>query len=500
MIQLRKILLLLASAAALTAIADDPTGIAVRSFIAASPGRTMFSNFFVNPAMRPLELPVSISRIGASFSSESESAAIVTSKGDGCEAWNLDAVTYIHTGSSTLWGNAGYSNGRQKSVRWNETSDPDIVYPYFSADSIGGDLSFERYSLAGGYADSIGRFVLGASISYDAGLYYRNVDPRPRNVTGRLEASVGAAVGAGAAGNIGIALSYMRYKQTNDIDFVSEMGKTKVYHLTGLGNHYQRFAGNGDESSFDGNLFGLSAQLYPSGPAGFVAAAKISRFTFKKILTGLNSLPLCRAWHNQVEIEAGYKTDRAALLLSFEAWRRHGIENIFGDASSNIYPQIGEIEMYADNGRSVSLTAFREWAPAQHCRIGVKPAVALRHRSTIYAEPASEQLVENFAGSVELSLRAIASRRWFINARAGWSIVAPMRSRLLLPETGALADVVASDYRYATSTVNSVGVRAEASRSVNENISVGLSGSFSASLYKGPVSSTLLDLGINLYF
>lgn len=466
---------------------SDSIGIARREFIAASPERVIFRNCFDNPAMRPFEMPVSISRIGASFESRDKSA-------------DLKATTYIRTASSTLWGNAGYRNGKQKSIRWNETSDPDIIYPYFSADSIGGDINFEQYSLAGGYADRVGRFILGASIAYNAGLYYRDVDPRPRNVTGRLEAAVGGSTCAGAVGNIGLSCSYMRYKQTNDIDFVSEMGKTKIYHLTGLGNHYRRFAGSDDDSTYDGNFFALSAQLYPSQPSGFVASAKASRFSFRKILTGLNSLPLCRAWHNQIEFEAGYRDDRGALLLSFEAYRRHGIENIFGDASSNIYPQIGELEMYADNSRTLALTAIHEWSAAHFCRIGLKPKAAFIHRSTIYAEPASEQLIEQFNGSVELSIRTIAARQWFVNAWASWNTTVPTRSHLSLSESTPLADVAISDYRSASSAVNSIEVQAEASRSVGNDIAIGISGSFSASFLEKTDNRTHFDIGINLYF
>lgn len=499
MISKIKLTVIFAIGAIFRICATDTPGIAERAFVAASPDRELFKDCFANPAMRPFEMPVSISSIRTYFTSLSQSAPIEIQRGDGLSSWNLNANTYIHHKSSTLWGNARYCNGRQTSVRWNETSDYDIIYPYFTADSIGGDMKFEQYSFAGGYADRIGRFTVGASLSYDAGLYYRDIDPRPKNITGRLDAAAGGSYNLERIGNIGIAFSYRRYKQTNDIDFVSETGNAKIYHLTGLGTHYRRFAGTGEEASFDGHRIGLSAQLYPAMTSGAVASASVSRFTFKKILTGLNRLPLCRAWHNQIELKAGYKGENTSVFASFEAYRRHGIENIFGDASSNIYPQIGELEMYADNRYAFALTAIREWPAASSCRIGLRPAIAFSHRSTIYAEPASEQLLEHINGSIELTFRAVANR-WFINAGTSWSILAPTRSRLLLQESDNLAEVVSHDFRFASSTTNTATARAEASRSVAEGIALGLFGSFNASFYAESVHSTHFELGINLYF
>lgn len=156
--------------------------------------------------------------------------------------------------------------------------------------------------------------------------------------------------------------------------------------------------------------------------------------------------------------------------------------------------------MYADNSRTLALTAIREWSAAHFCRIGLKPTAAFSHRSTIYAEPASEQLIEQFNGSVELSIRAIAARQWFVNARASWSTTVPTRSHLRLSESTPLADVAISDYRSASSAVNSIGVQTEASRTVGKEIAIGISGSFSASFLHEPDNRTRFDIGINLYF
>ena len=83
-------------------------------------------------------------------------------------------------------------------------------------------------------------------------------------MTGLLAVSAGA--GRRIAGSYfgALSLNYAKYKQTDDIDFVSQLGVEKIYHLTGLGNHYCRFAGVGAESYYNGNRYGLTANLYPS--------------------------------------------------------------------------------------------------------------------------------------------------------------------------------------------------------------------------------------------
>lgn len=144
-----------------------------------------------NPAMRPLERDFSISSVSGSFKRNADSEAIDPQVGSKSTRWAFDADSYIKYKNSTLWGLASYHNGKDRDVKWNETSEIWNVYPYVMGDSTGGDIKTEVYSFAGGYAATSGRLTWGCSMGYTAGLYYRAVDPRPRNVTGNLEFAAG---------------------------------------------------------------------------------------------------------------------------------------------------------------------------------------------------------------------------------------------------------------------------------------------------------------------
>ena len=93
----------------------------------------------------------------------------------------------------------------------------------------------------------------GVSLSYDAGLYYRNIDPRPRNTTGTLT-SMQAWLCAHGPTTISACREHIeKYRQTCDLMFMrAKREKPRVYHLTGLGNHYARFAGTGYSNYYDG--------------------------------------------------------------------------------------------------------------------------------------------------------------------------------------------------------------------------------------------------------
>ncbi|MDE6050125.1 MAG: hypothetical protein K2G08_00410, partial [Paramuribaculum sp.] len=183
--------LLTASAASASEGADSTSAVIGRLNCAQSQMWQMTPQAFVNPAMKQWMLPVSVSAIEASYDRSRLNQSVYIQQGEGSDAWKAGAESYMKYRTSTLWGAASYSGGHEFNPVWNESSDLGLIYPYVVADSIGGNIKSETYSLGGGYADHTDRWAWGATISYVAGLHYRNVDPRPRNVTGRLDISAG---------------------------------------------------------------------------------------------------------------------------------------------------------------------------------------------------------------------------------------------------------------------------------------------------------------------
>lgn len=470
-----------------------------RAYIHADPITPIFRQSYADPAVYQLRDSVSLSNIEIGYTSRRESEALSIQLGDGKDFFQASARTYIKHGSSTLWGRALYNNGSIRGTIWNESADANIIYPYFTADSVGGDMKFERYLFAGGYADRRGRWLWGAELSYDAGLYYRDIDPRPRNVTGRLDISAGVGYKVGRS-VIAVDVKMRKYKQTNDIKFVSEMGKSKEYHLTGLGNHYARFAGEGESSYFDGYRYGIAADLYPIEGEGAVLSVDMSRFKFKKVLTALNKLPLCRAWHNAMSLSAGWKSERWGAAARFEAYRRHGVESLFGDATSGIYPQIGEIEMYADNHYTAAIEGVYQIKVASATSIALTPAAAYTHRSTIYADPASERMLNSVSACMSLSARSLIARHWMIDGDIMGTVQNPIMSRLSIPEINTLTSIEIRDFAIARKNSGSIELRVSALRSLNDRFALAIDGCYMRGFYSQGLSTHQFATSIKLKF
>jgi len=347
-----------------------------------------------NPAVMQLARSTSTSSVGGAWTvsdqndNDSDRPMLDVQQGDYSRVWTLGARTHIKHGGSTLWGHANYENGFTRGMSWNETSDLDMVYPYVLADSVTSSrLKMERYSFGGGYADNNGNLYWGATIDYTAGLHYRSVDPRPRNVISDLNISAGIGKVVRGTHVAAVALHFKKYKQTNNVAFYSELGHDKIFHLTGLTNDYGRFAGTGEASYYNGYRWGATANLHPVMQQGLTLAVTASRLAFDNILTTLNELPLAHVTHNAITGELGWLSRNWGVRGVINASRRVGTENVFGDAASAVYPQIGSNDMYHENrfGLLVDGSWSRQLSP--QLLTTVHPFVAYNHRNQIYADP-----------------------------------------------------------------------------------------------------------------
>ena len=465
---------------------------------------------YENPAVKQWMLPRSHSSIGAGYLHERQNKATDVQNGTGEDYWNIGAETYLKYKSSTLWGDASYRNGHRRQVKWNETSDAELIYPYFTADSVGGDMNLERYRFAGGYADCNGPWGWGASISYEAGLYYRNVDPRPRNVTGLLDIAVGGARRLWSDYYAGVSVHYRKYKQTGDIDFKNELGVEKIYHLTGLGTHYNRFAGTGTETYYNGNRIGITANLYPSSGRGFTFTANLSRFTFNKVLTGLNKLPLTHVWHNAVTLQGGYlapgKNHDWGVTVNFDAYRRHGEENVFGDASLNIYPVIASLDMYADNAWAPSLAALWQYHPGNGgLLLWVKGSARYNHRSEVYRTPRRRMLVNDVTATLAANVSVPFAWAWRFSAGADATLVSPTGCSLSLADANTqlpsgLITLQRDKYTYLSHRSLATVLRAGLQRQISSRIGLALDARWHHTAYTASANSNLFEAALSVIF
>ncbi len=418
-----------------------------------------------NPSLMSWKESTSLSGVRVGYEKEHQSAPVVTEEGRGGYDWLFDAHAYIHSGSSTVWGEAGYSNGVLSAPLWNESGEYQRIQPYLIADSIGGDLRRERYNFAGGYARRGSRVSWGVEGGYEAVLSYRQKDPRPENISGDLNLKAGIAVSTFSDYLCAASAVFERYRLSTDISFVSEMGASKLYHLTGLGTRYTRFDGTGSQVYNDSYRFGGTLNILPSSGPGFLINSGLDRTTTRHVIADLNRLPLASLSGTSGYVEAGYKCvasiPEAGYSCSWGVWggwnasRIHGTENIFGDAATGSYPVIGDLELYADNRYGGSVSGYvglasRRWEWHLH------PSVGWNHHRIIYLYPRREWLDENLTFGLKTGATLTLSRKSYVTINGGWQHRAPTASALSRESRYAdkedlqLWRVVTADYEAAT--------------------------------------------------
>lgn len=442
---------------------------------------------FDNPAVKQWMLPDSHSRVAIIGDYSHSSEKILPLQGNGEYRWGVDASSYMKSGKSTVWGSAHYDNGRQTGRILNETSDPEMVYPYFTIDTIGGPMQMEHYSFSGGYATTNGKWAWGATASYDAGLYYRARDPRPRNTTGKLNLSVGGGYRVFSDYFAAASFAWMKYKQSNDIDFKSEMGVEKIYHYTGLGNHYVRFVGTGYDCSYTGHSETISLNLYPQSGKGFSVSAAVQKYSLNKILTELNKLPLADVRQYRFDGQVSWvSANGLGAVADVSIWRRRGYENIFGDASSGIYPVIGRFHRYSHTGYDIKAKALKLWHLRKSTLFTAAVGAGILNNEFVYVTPA--QTRNATAAQIQANTNiTMPIRRW--------------RAALALDYKGYIPY---STLRLADSVfggpVNTVATRASLSAPLTSKLTINISATYSHTAYRSAISNNAVSGALAIIF
>lgn len=317
-----------------------------------------------NPAARPWARERSLTTLGLSADYGRQTRGVVMQQGEGERLGGFEADSYLHTGErNTLWGGAGYHFGRSLNVQWNETADFGLLYPYVTADSVGGDLSRERYTFSGGFARESGRVSWGIQAGFRAEMQVRRTDPRPRNVVSDLNLSGGTTFALGARYRLGAALHGRIYKQQNSLAFYDPRGTPKVYLMTGLGMYSTRFSNGQTLIHYRGGSYGASVELFAPDKKGLSAMVAYERFTLRRILDEANKLPVNRLDEDRLRGELAWQGGRErwlwGLKLAGEYSRRSGTEFIYGESGgTSNYPKIGEMKPYRSERNSLLLSGL----------------------------------------------------------------------------------------------------------------------------------------------
>jgi len=249
---------------------------------------------------------------------------------EGRAAHALDSIRNIE-------GNVSYERGVKRAVTGNNSSDWLLLAPYVMTDTVGGDLQKEQYRFYARYSARPGRhFLYGVHLSYRALHEYREVDPRPRNVTNDL--LLGFSAGwRGSQYALAAQLSYRKYHQISNVAFYNPLGyNTAVFHSYGPGRYNTRFSGGSASMSsrFRGNGAELLVTLEPLCVIGWKAGVSYSVFQVVRHLPTYNETPLTSLLHQRWQLYAGYRWKRSSVEARTGVSLREGTENVIDNSSA----------------------------------------------------------------------------------------------------------------------------------------------------------------------
>lgn len=393
------------------------------------PIKNFGAEVYDNPALQSFRYKTSLNTLSVGYDYRHATSPKSLEQGDGHGRAFANIDAYLHKGKATLWGKAYYGNGSVRNVRYNETSDYMMLYPYLMADTVGGKSQQERYHFMGGFSYPLGkRWLIGAEGQYTALMEYRTRDPRPKNLTGDLRAKLGLSYHISNDYWLGIGATARKYKQTNEVKLYNEVSVPVIYHHTGLGNDYYRFRGENTSTYYKGYGVGGMITLSQKSRRGVSAQLEYEYSDLDKIISSLNQLPMANMKSHHQSLTLGYiggdelNTFGIKVKESYEA--RRGTENIFGTAQDNIYPQIAEMKQYhLDRFATVMQLIY------QHSQKTYNYGVTIDGGYTSYAEKYMEPFRKLKSSSIysALGLRGNAIfGRWVLlgglNAAYHWSM------------------------------------------------------------------------------
>lgn len=388
------------------AVVYDTTALSTALSERLSPASGMGYSVLENPALQSYtwQKNLSVLRVGGVYRNENSPMIMQWGKGD--RLANFRVNSYIHLNSkSTVWGKAGYDFGRRMNVYMNSVADFGLLYPYVMADTVGGNLSVETYTFKGGYAHNNDRFSWGVTGDYRASIEYRNVDPRPRNVVSDLKLSGGAAYRISSSYLLGAALHGQVYRQRSDIEFMSDLGATRVFYLLGMGMFSTRFSDGNSGALYDGYTLGATLDFMPSGRNGFYSSFGMHQFRVKQTLFSHNYLPLTRLKEMKVTGLVAWKKsgveNEKGIELSARYTDRKGTESIYGDGGEDNYPKINDSELYRNKQLFLSLKGIWGWKKLGKSEVYIQPQVGFYNMESSYFSPSLALKMAEWKGGME---------------------------------------------------------------------------------------------------
>ena len=381
-----------------------------------------------NPALHGAAFSTSFSQLQAEASWQRQSEAFVMEKGRGFLLPSARVETFLRLSDrAAVWGQAAYTNGKKHGVKWNSTTDFDLLKPYVLADTLGGDTQCERYQFEGGYATRLGRWLLGAEMLFRADHEYRDTDPRMRGIVNDLTIRVGAGY---EKWNYRWAMAFEGniYKQQNSVEFYRELGVIPEYQMTGLGTEYARFSGDKRSLHYDGGGVRLLFDAEPTQKSGFFGHLELGKCHYRRLVTENYTLPLTELYAQGVKAEIGVRSQNKAIFADFDYTKRSGDEHIVGTSATSSFPDLGVLTMYHNHCLTTSLTALYGksfW--------NVLVRAGYKNDRERYAYPERRLETAHAFGEVSGEAFLKPSERWLLTCRLKSSYSACVSDDLAMP-------------------------------------------------------------------
>ncbi len=350
-----------------------------------------FTAVYNNPATHFFAHESSLTRLSIYSTYNKKNGTYLLQEGNGSQLFGAGVSSWLNlSGKTKVWGNANYITGKKRQIKWNETSDFELLYPYVMADTIGGDLQTEQYRFSGGYSGKGRLFTWGLQAAYRAKIEYRDRDPRPKNVVSDFNIEAGGSVHTGPLYILGVAGGIRIYNQDNVLDFYSPNGNVYIHTMTGLGTTYSRFTGDKTDVLYKGFGYQAGLQWLPVKGNGWRLTAQYDRLDIDRHLKSHNNLALTRLNDSRIKGSIGFRYyngyHRSAVKATGLYMHRKGIENLFGNGTGNIYDQIGSRSPYLDKHIHSRFEGLYGQSYSNRFSWFLQPYAAIHQMNTTYSE------------------------------------------------------------------------------------------------------------------
>ncbi|MDM1519975.1 DUF6850 family outer membrane beta-barrel protein [Myroides odoratimimus] len=326
---------------------------------------------------------------------------------------------------SAVWGSATYQQGKRRDVMWNESADYDLIFPYVVADSVGGDIKYEDYHIEGGYAQRLGKYNIGISGFYKAKMEYRNIDPRPKNLSARLGGNIGVSRVFEELFTIGVNTSIEKYTQKHKMDFYSPTGFPVIYEMSGMGNFNNLLKGKRREAYYDGWRYGTSLQVYDTSQKKWFATVGMNIFSFEKLLPDFDDLQASKVKDIEHFFSVGKLFDIQATQLGVRLdgnmKTRKGTENLFVNVSATNYLKIGQEEQYKYENKNLRLSGVFKYETLNSV-YSILPYIGITQEVERYKKPYSKTDIQYTYIGADLQWMYTFKDRSLLTVASNWKV------------------------------------------------------------------------------